>query len=457
MNATRLGMRKQEPLSTRSPNIQRSTCLFLILLFGWRGLAEATQTYLADGLRYVGPQPAIVQLREAEKKRKTGDGTYQDNMLRREALRQLRLCPVRTEEIHKADIQAAHEMESPRARILMDHLHAINSDQEFDPEKRAAYLSELVEAWRGLPGEDLVLVNLARLYREEPERRLHYLTRLTQCPHTYDRWGLLRQTAWQSIARIHEDQKNYEKAIQAVGNWEIDEPCGTGAGMSHVRRWTWLIRLRRLNGEKPSVLRKEAWTSLRTGELTPMWNNSTVAECLVDLYDSRYDMLLADAGNTLDTLENDPLDEDLKRWRRDAIGSPMGICVPGGYGHPVSFRRRSGTRGGTDPGTCGGGSRHFETVPVGSFPSNAWGLHDMHGNVQEWCKDQFSHAYYRSHGNIAVDPLNSDGRNRVIRGGGHAFSSSLLRSRSAVRTSYGPDSGKAGFRLVLVRELEPEP
>src|SRR5204863_10089486 len=56
------------------------------------------------------------------------------------------------------------------------------------------------------------------------------------------------------------------------------------------------------------------------------------------------------------------------------------------------------------------------TTAVGSYPPNAFGLYDMHGNVWEWCADWYDGAYYRA--NPRIDPAGpARGTNRALRGG----------------------------------------
>ena len=63
---------------------------------------------------------------------------------------------------------------------------------------------------------------------------------------------------------------------------------------------------------------------------------------------------------------------------------------------------------------CPDGSYEGWTVPVGSYPANEWGLHDMHGNLYEWCND-----WYTSYGGDETDPAGPSGPEayRVLRGG----------------------------------------
>jgi formylglycine-generating enzyme required for sulfatase activity len=86
------------------------------------------------------------------------------------------------------------------------------------------------------------------------------------------------------------------------------------------------------------------------------------------------------------------------------------------------------------------------TSPVGNYPSNGFGLYDMHGNVWEWCSD-----WYGAYPDVSVsDPEGPiEGSRRVFRGGG--WSNVAANCRSAVRSWNAPSHRRfdLGFRLAL--------
>jgi formylglycine-generating enzyme required for sulfatase activity len=86
-----------------------------------------------------------------------------------------------------------------------------------------------------------------------------------------------------------------------------------------------------------------------------------------------------------------------------------------------------------------------QTMAVGSFAPNAWGLRDMHGHVWEWTEDE----HCPSPPGAAIDPLASCGSAlKVIRGGSWYFGADS--ARCALRYTHRPqDRGfSLGFRVV---------
>ncbi len=91
------------------------------------------------------------------------------------------------------------------------------------------------------------------------------------------------------------------------------------------------------------------------------------------------------------------------------------------------------------------GEYRKKPLPVGSFPANAFGLHDTHGNVCEWCWDRYG-AYS---GGSSRDPRGaSSGGNRVRRGGSWIIFGRYLRSASRDYFEPWRRSYYIGFRLV---------
>ena len=111
-----------------------------------------------------------------------------------------------------------------------------------------------------------------------------------------------------------------------------------------------------------------------------------------------------------------------------------------------------------------------ETTSVGTFPANAWGLYDMHGNVWEWCLDPWHEDYnnpldhgctllelVEPDGRVDADPeaevLNGserDERRHVLRGGSWFYDPSNCRSACRVRSHPVVTSNDVGFRVCCL-------
>ena len=94
-----------------------------------------------------------------------------------------------------------------------------------------------------------------------------------------------------------------------------------------------------------------------------------------------------------------------------------------------------------------------QTVPVGSFPPNAFGLYDMHGNVWEWCQDQW-HGSYEGAPSDGSAWEGGEKLSRVLRGGSWDFRP--RHCRAANRGSHPPDycNDSVGFRVCCAAPIE---
>ena len=97
---------------------------------------------------------------------------------------------------------------------------------------------------------------------------------------------------------------------------------------------------------------------------------------------------------------------------------------------------------------CSKGQYRQQTVSVASFPPNAWGLFDTHGNVWEWCSDWYGDYP----GNAVTDPEGpGSGTIRVLRGG--SWGSSAEDCRSSYREWNTPVGrfNVVGFRVAWTK------
>ena len=96
---------------------------------------------------------------------------------------------------------------------------------------------------------------------------------------------------------------------------------------------------------------------------------------------------------------------------------------------------------------AGYGDRAWGPAPVGSYRPNAFGIHDLAGNVSEWVADCWHDSFRRAPRDGAAW-LNPGCRSRVVRGGSWASSPAQTRSAWRQGSDANTTSARIGFRVV---------
>jgi formylglycine-generating enzyme required for sulfatase activity len=131
-----------------------------------------------------------------------------------------------------------------------------------------------------------------------------------------------------------------------------------------------------------------------------------------------------------------------------------GTATPFAFGSKIDTQRANFD--GNYPYDGAGRERYRgRTLPVDSFPPNAFGLHNMHGNVAEWCLDYFDEDFYESAGANESDPVCDSVRPKIVVRGG-TWSRGARYCRSAARGWRPKDyrNVSVGFRPVFLLEAE---
>jgi len=137
-------------------------------------------------------------------------------------------------------------------------------------------------------------------------------------------------------------------------------------------------------------------------------------------------------------------------WEFAARGGRSDAIYPWGNELELDGRMMANTWNGIFPISDSGADGYASLSPVGSYPSNGYGLYDVAGNVWEWCEDWFQGDYYRQ--SPRENPRGpSRGLEKVIRGGSWLCAPNYCHGyRVSHRNHSGIDTGlnHVGFRCA---------
>ena len=150
--------------------------------------------------------------------------------------------------------------------------------------------------------------------------------------------------------------------------------------------------------------------------------------------------------------------QEYVRWLSDQTGATYRLLTEAEWEYAARAGTSTAYPWGNEIGSgqancwdCGSQWDREKTAPAGSFPANAWGLHDMHGNVWEWVADCWNESYLGAPSDGSAR-LRGECSRRVLRGGSWHIEPWLLRS--AYRNGYGSDNGYFNIGLRVARTLK---
>lgn len=145
-------------------------------------------------------------------------------------------------------------------------------------------------------------------------------------------------------------------------------------------------------------------------------------------------------------------------WEHAARGGAIGLPYAWGDELAPGGRRMANTWQGPFPWRSDDPDGHHRTSPVGSYPANDHGLHDMIGNVWEWTSTRWTPSHAQVPETLPASPCCGGGRrlgeaDRVVtKGGSHLCSPHYCRRyRPAARQGHGVNdtTSHVGFRCVV--------